>query len=145
MERENHKNGDSPEGSEARESAFAMMAGAQERLRAGVEKAAEAMPDAMAGAQSAARDTQRRIDQMSDDNLLAGASFSLGLAIGLFVSGGSRLLVALTLVPAAAMMATLMGREREAAATRAAATKTATAATSGEAKSRRSTKTTTAG
>jgi len=61
------------------------------------------------------RDTQRRLDQMSDDNLLAGASFSLGLAIGLFVSGSSRLLVALTLVPAAAMLSTLMTREREAA------------------------------
>ena len=59
------------------------------------------MPDAMASAQSAARDTQRRLDSMSGDNLLAGASFSLGLAIGLFVSGSSRLLVALTLVPAA--------------------------------------------
>ena len=116
MERENRHNGDSPESTEARVSGFAMMAGTQERIRASVERAAEHMPEAMAGAQSAARDTQRRLDQMSDENLLAGASFSLGLAIGLFVSGTSRLLVALTLVPAAAMLTTLMGREREAAA-----------------------------
>jgi hypothetical protein len=115
MERENRHNGDSHE-AEEQQSPFAMMAGAQERIRAGVGKAAEAMPDAMASAQSAARDTQQRLDSMSDDNLLAGASFSLGLAIGLFVSGSSRLLVALTLVPAAAMLSTLMSREREAAA-----------------------------
>ena len=114
MERENHPNGDRHE-AEDQQSPFAMMAGAQERIRTSVGKAAEAMPEAMANAQSAARDTQRRLDQMSDDNLLAGASFSLGLAIGLFVSGSSRLLVALTLVPAAAMLSTLMNREREAA------------------------------
>jgi len=114
MERENHPNGDSHE-AEDQQSPFAMMAGAQERIRTSVGKAADAMPEAMASAQSAARDTQRRLDQMSDDNLLAGASFSLGLAIGLFVSGSSRLLVALTLVPAAAMLSTLMTREREAA------------------------------
>ena len=114
MERENRHNGDSHE-TEEQQSPFAMMAGTQERIRSGVGKAAEAMPDAMASAQSAARDTRRRLDQMSDDNLLAGASFSLGLAIGLFVSGTSRLLVALTLVPAAAMLSTLMTREREAA------------------------------
>jgi len=115
MERENRHNGDST-GTDEHDSPFAMMAGAQERIRAGVGKAADAMPDAMASAHSAARDTQRRLDQMSEDNLLAGASFSLGLAIGLFVSGSSRLLVALTLVPAAAMLSTLMNREREAAA-----------------------------
>jgi hypothetical protein len=115
MESENRHNGDSREADE-QQSPFAMMAGAQERIKAGVGKAADAMPDAMASAQTAARDTQRRLDSMSDDNLLAGASFSLGLAIGLFVSGSSRLLVALTLVPAAAMLSSLMNREREAAA-----------------------------
>ena len=122
MESENRHNGNSHEADE-QQSPFAMMAGAQERIKAGVGKAAEAMPDAMASAQSAARDTQRRLDSMSDDNLLAGASFSLGLAIGLFVSGSSRLLVALTLVPAAAMLSSLMNREREAAASGESATR----------------------
>jgi len=117
MESRNRHNGhDQPvETEDVRQSAYAMMNGAQERIRAGVEKAAEVMPDAMAGAQVAARDTQRRLDEMSEQSLLAGASFSLGLAIGLFVSGANRLLVALTLMPAAAMLTTLMGREKEAA------------------------------
>ena len=117
MESRNRHNGhDAPEADNVRQTAYAMLDGAQERLRAGVEKAAEAMPDAMAGAQVAARDTQRRLDEMSEQSLLAGASFSLGLAIGLFVSGANRLIVAFTLVPAAAMLTTLVGREKEAAA-----------------------------
>jgi hypothetical protein len=116
MESRNRHNGDSPESEDVRDQAFAMMADAQERIKAGVEKAAEVMPEAVAGAQVAARDTQRRLDEMSDQNLLAGASFSLGLAIGLFISGTNRLLVAITLVPAAAMLSTLMGREKQAKA-----------------------------
>jgi hypothetical protein len=111
MARETRHNGDSPDPEDVRGSAIAMMAGAQERIRSGVEKAAEAMPDAMASAQVAARDTQRALDQMSDQGLLAGASFSLGLGVGLLVSGTNRLLVFLVLAPAAAMLATLMGRE----------------------------------
>jgi hypothetical protein len=123
MESRNRHNGhDTPEGDDVRQSAYAMIDGAQERIRAGVERAAEVMPDAMAGAQVAARDTQRRLDEMSDQNLLAGASFSLGLAIGLFVSGANRLIVALTLVPAAAMLTTMIGREKQAAEADAATT-----------------------
>jgi hypothetical protein len=111
MARQTRNNGDTPETEDLRGSAIAMMAGAQERIRSGVEKAAEAMPDAMASAQVAARDTQRALDQMSDQGLLVGASFSLGLGVGLLVSGANRLLVFLVLAPAAAMLATLMGRE----------------------------------
>ena len=113
MARQNRHNGNSPEGEDLRGSAIAMMAGAQERIRAGVGKAAEAMPDAMASAQVAARDTQHALDQMSDQGLLVGASFSLGLGVGLLISGANRLLVFVVLVPAAAMLATLMGREPE--------------------------------
>lgn len=109
--RQSRQNGDSPEGEDLRGSAIAMMAGAQERIKAGVGKAAEVMPEAMASAQVAARDTQRALDQMSDQGLLAGAAFSLGLGVGLLVSGTNRLLVFLVLAPAAAMLATLMGRE----------------------------------
>lgn len=109
--RQSRQNGDGPEGEDPRGSATAMMAGAQERIKAGVGKAAEVMPEAMASAQVAARDTQRALDQMSDQGLLVGASFSLGLGVGLLVSGANRLLVFFVLAPAAAMLATLMGRE----------------------------------
>lgn len=117
--RQSRQNGNGAhEGEDLRDSAIAMMSGAQERIKAGVGKAAEVMPEAVASAQVAARDTQRALDQMSDQGLLVGASFSLGLGVGLLVSGANRLIVFLVLAPAAAMLATLMGREKaEAAAT----------------------------
>lgn len=121
MARQNRHNGDSPESEDLRGSAIAMMAGAHEKLRAGVGKAADAMPDAMASAQGAARDTQRALDQMSDQGLLVGTAFSIGLGVGLLVNGTNRLLVFLVLAPAAAMLATLMGRDTGSATVAAAA------------------------
>jgi hypothetical protein len=87
--------------------------GAAEIARQTAERAAARMPEVVAGAQVAARDTQRKLDAMDDQTLLAGTSFSLGLGIGLFVSGAHRLLVAVALVPAGAMALTLLGRERQ--------------------------------
>jgi hypothetical protein len=95
-----------------------VMAGAQdaaERIRSSAEKAAEKaaerLPDAMAGAQVAARDTQRALDEMPNQALIIGTSFSLGLGVGLFLTGSNRLLVLAALAPAAAMAATLLSRE----------------------------------
>ncbi len=78
-------------------------------------RAAAALPDAVAGAQVYARDTQRTLEGMDDQTLLAGTTFSLGLGVGLFVSGAHRLLVAAALAPAGAMAMTLLGREPRAA------------------------------
>jgi hypothetical protein len=102
----------------ARSAAINVMVGAQERLRSGAGQMAEKLPDALAGAQVAARDTQKALDSMPDQTLLVGASFSLGLAVGMFFAGANRLLVLLALAPAAAMAATLFGRtpEQEASA-----------------------------
>ena len=94
----------------ARASAVQVMGDAQEKLRASAEQVAERLPEAVASAQVAARDTQRALDEMPDQTLLAGASFSLGLAVGLFFAGVTRLLVLAALAPAAAMAATLFGR-----------------------------------
>jgi hypothetical protein len=86
---------------------------AAEMVRTTAEKAAAKLPDAVAGAQVAATETQRRLDEMPNQALLAGTSFSLGLGIGLFLTGANRLLVALALAPAAAMLMTMFGREQE--------------------------------
>jgi len=94
----------------ARSAAVHAMGEAQERLRSGVGVIAERLPDAVAGAQVAARDTQKALDTMPDQALLIGASFSVGLAVGLFFAGAHRLFVVLALAPAAAMAATLFGR-----------------------------------
>jgi uncharacterized membrane protein YdbT with pleckstrin-like domain len=89
-------------------------AGAQdaaEMVRSSAERAAARLPDAVAGAQGAARDTQRALESMPSQALVMGTSFSLGLGVGLFLSGANRLLVTLALVPAGAMALTMLGRE----------------------------------
>lgn len=95
----------------ARASAMHAMGEAQDRLRAGAGQVAERLPEAMATAQVAARDTQQALNQMPEQTLIAGASFSAGLAVGLFFAGVNRLLVLAALAPAAAMAATLFSRE----------------------------------
>jgi pantoate kinase len=84
---------------------------AADTMRQTAERAAARLPDAVAGAQVAARDTQRVLEGMDNRALLVGTSFSLGLGVGLFVSGANRLLVALALAPAGAMVMTMIGRE----------------------------------
>ena len=96
-----------------------VLAGAQDAavlVRATAERAAEHWPEAVAGAQTAARDTQRALEKVPNQGLVIGTSFSLGLGVGLFMTGANRLLVLLALVPAAAMAATLMAREEATAA-----------------------------
>lgn len=93
-----------------------VMTGAQDavgKVRQSAERAAERLPDAVATAQVAARDTQRVLDEMPNQALIIGTSFSLGLGVGLFLTGFNRLLVLLALAPAAAMAATLVNRESE--------------------------------
>src|SRR5688500_13603929 len=101
---------------EAKEAAVGVMGSAQEaagKVRLTAERAAERLPEAVAGAQVAARDTQRLLGEMPNQTLVVGTSFSLGLAVGLFLTGFNRLLVVLALAPAAAMAATLLARESE--------------------------------
>ena len=85
--------------------------GAADVARQTAGRAAAALPDAFAGAQVYARDTQRTLEGMDDRTLFAGTTFSLGLGIGLFAGGAHRLLVAAALVPAGAMAMTLLGRK----------------------------------
>ena len=111
-----HANGSSTDASDsgARQPLDAVISGAQgaaDAVRQTAAQAAARLPDAVASAQVYARDTQRTLDAMDEQTLLAGTTFSLGLAIGLFISGAHRLLVAAALVPAGAMALTLLGRE----------------------------------
>jgi hypothetical protein len=102
------------ENSSAQTPVNAVVSGAQQAAdvaRQTAERAAARLPDAVAGAQVYARDTQRALEGMDGQTLLAGTTFSLGLGIGLFISGGHRLLVAAALVPAGAMALTLLGRK----------------------------------
>jgi hypothetical protein len=69
-----------------------------------------ALPGAAASTKAAVDDAARWIEGESDEMLTMGATFSLGLAVGLLVGGASRLLVAASLVPVAAMGFALLDR-----------------------------------
>jgi hypothetical protein len=91
-----------------------MTGGAQEaatRVRAAAETVAERLPAAMDTAQDAVNQTARQLEELPNQALVVGTSFSLGLGVGMFLTGTNRLLVLLALLPAAAMAATLVGRE----------------------------------
>ena len=95
-----------------------ILAGAQDvadTVRSTAERAAEKWPEVASGAQIAARDTQKALERMPNQGLIIGTSFSLGLGVGLFMTGANRLLVLFALAPAAAMIATLLGRDEDAA------------------------------
>lgn len=86
---------------------------AADMVKSTYDRAAERFPEVAETAQSAARDTQRRLERMPNRGLVVGTSFSIGLGVGLFMSGANRILVLLALGPAAAMAATLVAREDE--------------------------------
>ncbi|MDQ3870452.1 MAG: hypothetical protein M3301_02405 [Chloroflexota bacterium] len=81
------------------------------RARAAANDVAERVPAAVSSAQGAVDDTARALNELPDQTLMLGAAFSLGVGVGLFLTGTNRLTVLLALVPAAAMAATLVSRE----------------------------------
>ena len=87
---------------------------AADMARNTAQRAAERLPEAVAGVQVAATETQRRLERAAQrSDCWSGTSFSLGLAVGLFLSGANRFLVALAVAPAAAMALTMFGRDQE--------------------------------
>jgi hypothetical protein len=115
---------DTDETSQSR--ANAVISGAQQAAdvaRQTAERAAAQLPDAVARTQVAARDTQVALEGMDGQTLMSGTTFSLGLGIGLFLSGAHRVLVVAAFLPAIAMALTLLGRQQEATSPRRASSK----------------------
>lgn len=79
-------------------------------VRGAAETVAARIPDAAAQTRAVVDEAARRMETGSDEMLTAGTTLSLGLAIGMLVAGAPRLLVALALIPAAAMGLTLLDR-----------------------------------
>lgn len=79
-------------------------------VRGAAETVAARLPDAAATTRAAVDEAARRMETGSDEMLTAGATLSLGLALGLLIGGANRILVALALIPAAAMGMTLLDR-----------------------------------
>ena len=71
---------------------------------------ANRLPAAAATTRDALGQASRQIESAPTDVLTAGTSLSVGVALGLLLGGSNRLLVALALIPAAAMGATLLER-----------------------------------
>jgi hypothetical protein len=71
---------------------------------------ANRLPAAAATTREVVTVAQQQIASSSDEMLTAGTMLSLGVALGLLLAGSSRLLVAVALIPAAAMGATLIDR-----------------------------------
>jgi len=75
---------------------------------------ASRLPAAAATTREAISSAQLRMESSSDEVLTNGTMLSLGDALGLLLGGSNRLLVALALIPAAAMGATLIDRRTRA-------------------------------
>ena len=71
---------------------------------------ANRLPAAAASTREAIGEANRQIEAAPTDVLVVGTSLSIGVSLGLLLGGASRLLVALALIPAAAMGATLLER-----------------------------------
>ena len=87
-------------------------------VRGAAETVAARLPDAAAQTRAVVDQAARRIETGSDEMLTAGTTLSLGVAIGMLVGGAPRILVALALIPAAAMGLTILERNSRSPATR---------------------------
>lgn len=79
-------------------------------VRDAAETVAARLPEAAATTRAVVDQAARRIESGSDEMLNAGATLSLGFALGLFIGGANRILVVLALIPAVAMSLTLLDR-----------------------------------
>jgi len=79
-------------------------------VRVAAGDAVSRLPEVAATTRSAIEDANRQMRAGSDEMLSVGSVLSFGFAMGLLIGGASRLLVAVALIPAAAMGLTLMDR-----------------------------------
>ena len=72
--------------------------------------AATKLPEVTATTRSAIEDANRQMQSSSDEMLAMGGALTFGMAIGMLVGSAPRLFVAAALVPAVAMILTLLNR-----------------------------------
>ncbi len=72
-------------------------------VRGALEGVSRSVPTAARASRAAVDDLFKTIESGSDERVSTGVTLSLGLAIGMLVGGAPRLLIALALVPLAAM------------------------------------------
>jgi hypothetical protein len=69
------------------------------------------LPSVAATTRDVMEQAAQTMETSTSETLMAGTTLSLGLALGLLIGGANRILVALALLPAAAMGATLLDRQ----------------------------------
>jgi len=74
------------------------------------DTAATKLPEMTATTRSAIEDANRQLQSSSDEMLAMGGALSFGLAIGMLIGSAPRIFVAAALVPAVAMILTLLNR-----------------------------------
>ena len=75
-----------------------------------VDSVRTTLPEMARASRELATDALQRIEAGSDQQISAGATMSLGLAIGMLLGGAPRILIALALVPVAAIGIVMLGR-----------------------------------
>ena len=108
-----------PNGGDPGGNAEAVQAAVRE-VRSAIQEVGRSMPEVARMSRGAVDDLMHAIETGTDQQITAGVSLSLGLAIGMLLGGAPRLLIALVLAPAAVMGIALAER-RSVAKTRTAA------------------------
>lgn len=88
------------------------MSGAADALRTTADQVSNRIPVVAEVVRDGAVESARTIQAMPDSSQRLLAAFSLGLGVGLSVSGAPRLVVAATLAPAILVVGLIAGRER---------------------------------
>jgi hypothetical protein len=92
------------------EDARAAIRTAGDQVGGAVTTVRETVPEVARVSRDFLDDAMKRIESGSDQQVSAGVTLSLGLAIGMLVGGAPRIFVAAALVPVAAMGLVLMDR-----------------------------------
>ncbi len=87
------------------------IADAADTVRSTVDGVASRMPDMIETVRDGALEGARTIRSLPDPNQRLIAVFSLGLAVGMFVAGAPRILVAAAIAPAIVVAGSIVGSD----------------------------------
>jgi hypothetical protein len=89
-----------------------------EDVRGAIEGVSRTVPEVAGTSMRLFDEAMRGIERSSDERVAAGVTLSLGLAVGMLIGGAPRLLIAIALIPVAAIGMVMMDRRTRAGGTR---------------------------
>jgi hypothetical protein len=81
-----------------------------EDVRGAIEGVSRQVPEVASTSMRLLDEAMRGIERSSDERVAAGVTLSLGLAVGMLIGGAPRLLIAIALMPVAAIGMVMMDR-----------------------------------